>query len=202
MPAGTGGAPAREVVMQHPPGLVTTEPLLDSSESNFSPPAKVEAPVAPPLRPRLESFFPPAPSPNQRGVVMPSDAPRLPIVLADTLNLPPPMPVPQAPSAPLMQAFSQPPGEWTAQLEQLRKDIFSIAMNVSAMNDRIDRLDQRPPQPAEPSPGLASLRTDIESWLQNHLSTAVEHCMHRIMSRVPATAPAAPSAAVTPALPL
>jgi hypothetical protein len=93
--------------------------------------------------------------------------------LAETLQLPTP-PV-QAPSRPV----TAPTQDWSGQIEQLRSDIFSIATNVSAMNDRIDRLDPRGAQVA----ALASLRIEIETWLENHLNAAVEHCMHRIMSR-------------------
>jgi hypothetical protein len=103
---------------------------------------------------------------------------RPPALIAETLQLAPP-PV-QAPS----RSVSQPTQEWAVQIEQLRNDIFSIAMNVSALNDRIDRLDTRRAQVA----GLATLRGEIETWLENHLNAAVEQCMHRIISR---TAPPA-----------
>ena len=93
-------------------------------------------------------------------------------------------------ASPLLQAPSgpgiAPTQDWSGQIEQLRSDIFSIATNVGAMNDRIDRLDPREAQVA----GLASLRMEIETWLENHPHAAVEHCMHRIMSRT-----AAPDAA-------
>ncbi len=103
------------------------------------------------------------------------------------------MPMPQAPSAPLLVPLSQSPMDLSAQLDQLRKDIFGIAMSVSAMNDRMDRMDQRPPQAGEAaaSAGLATLRSEVESWLETHLNAAVEHCMHRIISRMPAMAAAA-----------
>ena len=102
-----------------------------------------------------------------------AELPRHPVLLAETLQLPSP-PV-QAPSRPV----TAPTQDWSGQIEQLRSDIFSIATNVSAMNDRIDRLDPRGAQVA----ALASLRIEIETWLENHLNAAVEHCMHRIMSR-------------------
>jgi hypothetical protein len=102
-----------------------------------------------------------------------AELPRHPVLLAETLQLPsPPL---QAPSRPV----TAPTQDWSGQIEQLRSDIFSIATNVSAMNDRIDRLDPRGSQVA----ALASLRIEIETWLENHLNAAVEHCMHRIMSR-------------------
>lgn len=71
-----------------------------------------------------------------------------------------------------------------AQIEQLRNDIFGIAMNTSALNDRLDRMEQRLPlagQPAQAS--LVALRGEIEAWLENHLNAAVEHCMQQILSR-------------------
>ena len=74
--------------------------------------------------------------------------------------------------------------DWSAQIEQLRNDIFGIAMNVSALNDRLDRMEQRIPQTGQSvQAGIATLRGEIESWLGNHLNAAVEHCMHQIMTR-------------------
>lgn len=69
-------------------------------------------------------------------------------------------------------------------MEQLRNDVFGIAMNVSALKDRLDRLEQRLPSGGHPAqPEIAVLRGEIEHWLENHLNAAVEHCMHRIISR-------------------
>lgn len=71
-----------------------------------------------------------------------------------------------------------------AQIEQLRNDIFGIAMNVSALNDRIDRMEQRLPQAGQSvQAGIAALRGEIETWLENHLNAAVEHCMNQIINR-------------------
>ena len=74
-------------------------------------------------------------------------------------------------------------------MEQLRNDVFGIAMSVSALNDRLDRLEQRLPQGGQSvQAGIATLRGEIESWLENHLNGAVEHCLHRIMSRTNSSA--------------
>ncbi len=182
----TGGAAVLEVVMQQPPGVVITEPLQGFTDQAFVPPPAID-PQASAGRERdfpVPAFLPPAPSPNQRPVLA-ADAPRLPVVrLADSMPPPAPAPVAQAPSTPLLQALPQ--AEWAVQIEQLRNDIFGIAMSVSALNDRLDRLDQRVPQAGA---GLAALRSEIGTWLENHLSTAVEHCMHRLASRAP-SAPA------------
>ena len=71
-----------------------------------------------------------------------------------------------------------------AQIEQLRNDIFGIAMNVSALSDRLDRLEQRLPAAGQSmQAGIATLRGEIETWLESHLNAAVEHCMHKIISR-------------------
>ncbi len=171
----TGATAASEMIMQQAPGHISTEPLLGTPGNSFSPPVLESVPHVGAEQPRLtpnSNSLPPAPSPNQRSE---SDAgfARQPVLVAETLPLVPP-PV-QAPS----RALSQPGQEWAAQIEQLRNDIFSIAMNVSALNDRIDRLDTRGTQVA----GLATLRGEIETWLENHLNAAVEHCMHRIISR-------------------
>lgn len=177
-----GATFASEMIMQQAPGHISTEPLLGTPGNTFSPPVLESAPHSGGEQQRqVPNFLPPAPSPNQR---LESDAEfsRPPVLVAETLQLAPP-PV-QAPSRPV----SQPAQDWAVQIEQLRNDIFSIAMNVSALNDRIDRIDTRGAQVA----GLATLRGEIETWLENHLNAAVEHCMHRIISR---TAPPASSSA-------
>lgn len=185
---GTGGSAVHEVIMQSSPGPLSTEPLLGTPGNSLTPPQVAEERSAAPERMVLgPMMLPPAPSPNQRVIAPPPELLRQVTLVDDTLSLPPPAPVMQAPAraatAPLVQAAP----EWTTQLDQLRNDIFSIAMSVSAMNDRIDRLD-RAPQAASVS--LATLRGEIQSWLENHLNAAVEHCMHRIISRV--SQPAAP----------
>jgi len=74
--------------------------------------------------------------------------------------------------------------DWAAQIDQLRNDIFGIAMNVSALSDRMDRLEQRiPPAGQSVQAGIAVLRGEIETWLEQHLNKAVEHCMQQIISR-------------------
>lgn len=205
---GTSGSAVHEVVMHHPPGHVSTEPLLGTPGNIFTPPpsagdsvlsARV-APEAVPPAPAGPVIPPPAPSPNQRGFQPLADAQRLPALVADTLTLPPPQPVPQAPSTPLLAAAPLVQPDWAAQIEQLRNDVFGIAMGVSAMRDRIDRLDQRGTQAA--STGLATLRGEIQAWLENYLNAAVEHCMHRIVSRMAPTSTAATAApaAAAPAM--
>ncbi|MGV3660704.1 MAG: hypothetical protein ACO1TE_10985 [Prosthecobacter sp.] len=182
---GTGGPAVLEVVMQQPPGLISTEPLLGTPGNTFTPPPVIDLAASAERAAAIAALLPPAPSPNQRPALAAEPSRPPVILLADTLNLPPPVPVAQAPSTPLLQ----PQPEWAAQMEQLRNDIFGIAMSVSALNDRIDRLDQRAPQAA--GAGLATLRSEIEAWLENHLNAAVEHCMHRIANRAP-TVPAVP----------
>jgi predicted nucleic acid-binding Zn-ribbon protein len=76
-----------------------------------------------------------------------------------------------------------------AQIDQLRNDIFGIAMNASALNDRIDRMEQRLPQAGQSAQaGIATLRGEIETWLENHLNAAVEHCMNQIINRTNSSA--------------
>lgn len=177
-----GATVASEMIMQQAPGHISTEPLLGTPGNTFSPPVFESAPHNGGEQQRpVSNFLPAPPSPNQRFESN-AELSRPPVLMAETLPLVPP-PV-QAPS----RVLSQPGQEWAAQIEQLRNDIFSIAMNVSALNDRIDRLDTRGTQIA----GLATLRGEIETWLENHLNAAVEHCMHRIISR---TAPPASGSA-------
>jgi predicted nucleic acid-binding Zn-ribbon protein len=77
--------------------------------------------------------------------------------------------------------------EWSSQLDQLRNDVFGIAMSVSALRDRIDRLEHRMTSDDQTTQSsLQKLRGEVEVWLENHLNAAVEHCMQRIISRPPA----------------
>ena len=94
---------------------------------------------------------------------------------------------------PGIKAISPPGSELAAQIEQLRNDVFGIAMSVSALNDRLDRLEQRAPHGSQSmQAGIATLRGEIESWLENHLNSAVEHCMQRAMSRMSYPTPIIP----------
>lgn len=161
-----------EKVMSHAPGHVITEPLPGTLGSAFSPPALDAMPRAVAAFPRRATVH----SPNQPFAQEPEAS--LPADLQLTAAVPPPT---------ATQSSSQGTAsghDWPAQIDQLRNDIFGIAMNVSAMNDRIDRIDQRPPQ-AGPSvqADIATLRGEIETWLENHLNAAVEHCMRQIISR-------------------
>jgi hypothetical protein len=168
----SGDTAASEMIMKQAPGHISTEPLLGTPGNTFSPPDFNDAAAQQGL---VAGFLPPAASPNQRPTAD-AELPRHPVLVADPLQLPSP-PV-QAPSCPVNAQLQ----DWSGQIEQLRSDIFSIAMSVSAMNDRIDRIDRIDPRGVQVA-GLASLRIEIETWLENHLNAAVEHCMHRIMSR-------------------
>ncbi|MEZ5384598.1 MAG: hypothetical protein R3F13_03700 [Prosthecobacter sp.] len=79
--------------------------------------------------------------------------------------------------------------DFSSQLELLRNDVFGIAMSVSALNDRLDRLEQRAPQSAQLQNAITTMQGQIETWLESHLCSAVEHCLHRL------TPPSAPSPA-------
>lgn len=177
--------PAVEKIMSHAPGQISTEPLLGTPGNIFSPPM-LEGEAPQPRRdlsPLIHSHLPPAPSPNQRFADKP--APALPNHgnHSATLHL----------SAAAIQPQFQGANDWGAQIEQLRNDLFGIVMSVSALNDRLDRVEQRASSVSSPAQAsLATLRAEIEFWLENHLNTAVEHCMQRIMN--PSSQPAHQSA--------
>lgn len=167
-----------EKVMHNAPGHVSTEPLLGTLGSTFSSPVLESASRAVPHYPALAAaHVPPARISN--------------VPFADNLGAALPLPgdltvqqVPRAPSVPSVPVAPAAGSDWAAQIEQLRNDIFGIAMNVSALNDRLDRMEQRLPQTGQSlQAGIATLRGEIETWLENHLNAAVEHCMHRITSR-------------------
>lgn len=147
-----------EQVMNFAPGLVRTEPMPGAVGSPFAVPAPSRAPVN-------AAHLPFA----QGQEVAPAAPP---------LALPPPS-----------AAGSATVHDLPAQIEQLRNDIFGIAMNTSALNDRLDRMEQRLPQTGQSmQASIAALRSEIESWLENHLNAAVEHCMHQIINRTQSAA--------------
>ncbi|WP_395742978.1 hypothetical protein [Prosthecobacter sp.] len=158
--------------MSHGPGHVSTEPLPGTLGGAFPLPV-------PEVMPQPAAHFPRRSTvPSQNPSFAPEQESLLPAELQVTAAVPPP--TAQQPSA----QGTATGHDWSAQLEQLRNDIFGIAMNVSAMNDRIDRMEQRPAQSgAAAQSDIATLRGEIETWLENHLNAAVEHCMHKIINR-------------------
>ena len=162
-------AASPEKVMNIAPVLISTEPILGALGGTFSPPALEAVPNHPRHSPVHASN---QPFSKDRDAV-------LPLELQVTAAVPPPSSSQQPATKPSAVGHDLP-----AQIEQLRNDIFGIAMNVSALNDRLDRLEQRlPPAGQSAQAGIATLRGEIEAWLENHLHAAVEHCMHKIISR-------------------
>ena len=168
IPEATLAMAVSEKVMSNAPRHVSTEPLPGASGNPFPLPVLEAAPRDVPNFPRSN----PAHLLNSAVAPDPED-----IVLAE-VQLTAAVPPPSSPQV-AVQAHDCP-----AQIEQLRNDIFGIAMNVSALNDRLDRMEQRLPQTGQTmQAGIATLRGEIENWLENHLNAAVEHCMHQIISR-------------------
>ncbi len=162
-----------EKVMNQAPSLVSTEPLHGTPGSTFNTLAEVAAPRGVPHFP-VQTAKTPANKPFTKE--QESD-------LHVTAAVPPPTsPQPSAQGIATGQ-------DLPAQIEQLRNDIFGIAMNASALNDRLDRMEQRLPQAGQSAQaGIATLRGEIETWLENHLNAAVEHCMNQIISRTHSSA--------------
>ncbi len=162
-----------EKVMSHAPGHVSTEPLHGIQGSTFAAPA-LEA------LPRAVPHFPLQAAVNSE---------KMPFKQEHEAVLPVEMQVAAAIPPPSSQQGSAASHDLPAQIDQLRNDIFGIAMSVSAMNDRIDRLEPRLPQAGLPvQAGIATLRGEIETWLENHLNAAVEHCMKQIINRTHSSA--------------
>lgn len=152
-----------EQAMKSAPGHIRTEPMFGESANTLSSSpitharqySELPQPPSHPVTP------PPAPSPNQRPIPQGFATATLPLV---------------------PNTFQAPSGgahDVSATIEQLRNDVFGIAMSVSALSDRIDRLEQN----RQGGATLDTLRGEIQTWLENHLNSAVEHCMHRIISR-------------------
>lgn len=76
--------------------------------------------------------------------------------------------------------------ELSGQVEQLRNDFFSAATTISALSDRVERLEKRQPgadTSSNATAEVAALRADFEIWIAQHLETTVEHCMRRVWAR-------------------
>lgn len=161
-----------EKVMNHAPGHVSTEPLMANLGNTFGAPALERLPRATSHQPRQAPLRPQQPHfSDDQETSLPTE------FQVTTLQ---PAPSPQQPSSKPVAAGH----DWGAQIEQLRNDIFGIAMNVSALNDRLDRMEQRIPQAGQSAQAsIATLRGEIETWLENHLNGAVAHCMNQIISR-------------------
>lgn len=166
-----------EKVMNHAPGLVSTEPLQGTVGSIFTVPAMEAVPRAVPEFTRHRAVN----SANQSFAREQEAVPSFELQL--TAAVPPP--TSQRASAQETTSGQDLP----AQIDQLRNDIFGIAMNASALNDRLDRMEQRLPQAGQSvQADIATLRGEIETWLENHLNAAVEHCMSQIISRTQSSA--------------
>ncbi len=149
--------------MRQPPANISTEPLKNTL-SEVPPPLENRAYFTSDDDKTIIGSLPPAPSPNVRLAPAIED-------FQPSLQL-------RAPSSLLSSSSME---DFAAQLEQLRNDVFGIAMSVSALNDRLDRLEQRAPQGSQLQNAVTAMQSQIESWLESHLGSAVEHCLHRLM---------------------
>ncbi|OYW75384.1 MAG: hypothetical protein B7Z37_13835 [Verrucomicrobia bacterium 12-59-8] len=153
--------------MSHAPGVISTEPIMAELGGTYSLPRVEIVPRQAPLHASNQPFA------ADREAALPVELQ----VVAVPAALPPSL----EPSSKVAVTVQDLP----AQMEQLRNDIFGIAMNASALNDRLDRLEQRIPTAGQS--GIATLRGEIEIWLENHLNAAVEHCMNQIINRTNST---------------
>jgi len=169
VPEGSEGLPAIGHALQNAPQQISTEPMdgaFNGGAVVFPPAYAISHEVMP--RPRSAPVIPPpAPSPNQRS--MPQE------FVTATLQLAKESFQAQQPQAPELMATN----------EQIRNDVFAIATNVSALSDRLSRLEQQRGPSAATQGVLDTLRSEIQSWLENHLPAVVEHCLHQMLSRNP-----------------
>lgn len=169
-PMEPSSAAVPERVMNQAPGFVSTEPLPGTAGNPFPLPPAGSTPRHIPVHPRDTQLFAAkhafANDQEADGYL--------------TAAVPPPV----ASVRPTNPKSADLGHDYAVQIDQLRNDIFGIAMNVSALSDRLDRLEQRIPAAGQSmQAGVATLRAEIETWLEKHLNTAVEHCMHRIIQR-------------------
>ena len=187
-PANSVSYAVEERVMEQGPGQITTEPIFGTPGNTFSPPvlesSRRQAPDYPVFT--ATASTPPTRAPHQHVFQPSPNAQKHPQLVSATLRINDlPYNATHSATAPVTPVLP----EWANQIDQLRNDVFGIAMGVSALNDRLDRLEQRVPQGTETVDSkVASLRSDIESWLSNHLNTAIEHCVQRYLSQNPSPA--------------
>jgi hypothetical protein len=171
----------------------------------FSTPA-IEAPVTGQRPAQLIDFQPSAPQ-NGTPLPLPNVPPRAPqaapvLAMAPPLNAQPYLTLGQAPTTHFN--VPPPPGatsteterllrELSGQVEQLRNDFFSAATTISALRDRVERLESRGGQGSGASAEVAALRTDFETWISQHLENAVEQCMRRVWARASMQSAPSPS---------
>lgn len=155
--------------LHYAPQQISTEPLeeapSDQGQVITSHAYAALQETLPRLRPN-PVVPPPPPSPNQRPIPQ------------GFMNATQRLPGESFPVAPTQVQ------EVTATHEQLKNDVFAIATNVSALSDRLNRLeDQLRSQSGNTQGAVEALRGEIRSWLENHLHAAVEHCMQHFLSR-------------------
>ena len=151
--------------------------------------AAMESPLPTPKPPQLLDFQAIPPPAASR---LPQPLP--PLVMAPPLNGQAHLTLGHAPTT----HFNSPPTpatpseterllrELSGQVEQLRNDFFSAATTISALSDRVERLEKRQPgadTSSNATAEVAALRADFEIWIAQHLETTVEHCMRRVWAR-------------------
>jgi hypothetical protein len=157
--------------------------------------AAMEAPLPAPKPPQLAEYQ------AVQAAVPSRQSQPVPLVMAPPLNSQPYLTLGHAPTT----HYNSPPAvgtrsaetdqllrELSGQVEQLRNDFFSAATTISALRDRVERLETRGPEaPSNGSAEVAALRADFEAWIAQHLETTVEHCMRRVWARASMQQPAA-----------
>jgi hypothetical protein len=176
--------------------MAPSAPALNSAAPEITP-AHVAAATTPPVL----AFAPPAPA----GFAFapygtPSEARSLPVQPRRMPEPPAPEPAPIHTTELLGSAMQRETGavspevleDLSEQLEQLRNDFFSAVTTISALSDRIERLEQRQHGPGTPSPEISELRTDVQNWITHHMDAAVEQRMRLIWERCQAASPQPP----------
>ncbi|MBK8092982.1 MAG: hypothetical protein IPK32_13595 [Verrucomicrobiaceae bacterium] len=71
-----------------------------------------------------------------------------------------------------------------SQMEQLRNDFFSAVTTISALSDRVERLESRlhTVQNAATT-AITTLREEIGQWITHHMDAAVEQRMRAVWEK-------------------
>jgi len=176
--------------------MAQSAPALNSAAPEITP-AHVAAAATPPVL----AFAPSAPAGFAFAAYgTPGEASNLPPQPRRLPEVPAPEPAPIHTTELLGSAMQRETGaasqevleDLSEQLEQLRNDFFSAVTTISALSDRIERLEQRQHGPGTPSPEISELRTDVQNWITHHMDAAVEQRMRLIWERCQAASPQPP----------
>lgn len=162
-----------------------TPPPVSTGLAALAVQQSTSSPLAPPSR-KLANYVPPAPAIAAAGLAFVSHAP-------NSVE-PPRQPQPSPVSAPSNHHFhavqtlqhqdvAQLRLDLEAEISQVRQDLFSAAMGVSALKDRLDGQEAVPGQPYTPALSQHDIDRLVRAWLDIHLPSYVEQSVQKSLDQ-------------------